>query len=151
VGSGPIWLGGVVVAAVLLFFALRAAVRAGDMLAGVVAVQFFTLLVSPISWSHHWVWMVPAVLWLLYGRAAGGKLVTITAIVWLVAVGSFVISFLLVLQSSIWVISRPWYASALGWVYPACGLLTLVAIGVALNRHRSVTPPQVEAAEVTAN
>lgn len=151
VGSGPIWLGGVVVAAVLLFFALRAAVRAGDMLAGVVAVQFFTLLVSPISWSHHWVWMVPAVLWLIYGRAAGGRLVTITAIVWLVAVGSFVISFLLVLQSSIWVISRPWYASALGWVYPACGLLTLVAIGVALNRHRSVTPPQVEAAEVTAN
>ena len=46
-GSGPIWLAGVAVAAVLLFFALRAAVRAGDTLAGVVSVQFFTLLVSP--------------------------------------------------------------------------------------------------------
>jgi alpha-1,2-mannosyltransferase len=152
VGSGPIWLAGVLVAVVLLFFALRAAVRAGDTLAGVVSVQFFTLLVSPISWSHHWVWMVPAVLWLLYGRAAGGRLVTITAIVWLVAVGSFVISFLLVLQSSIWVISRPWYAALLGWVYPACGLLTLVAIGVALHRHREVVaPPPVEPAEVAAH
>jgi alpha-1,2-mannosyltransferase len=151
VGSGPIWLAGVLVAVVLLFFALRAAVRAGDTLAGVVSVQFFTLLVSPISWSHHWVWMVPAVLWLLYGRAAGGRLVTITAIVWLVAVGSFVISFLLVLQSSIWVISRPWYAALLGWVYPACGLLTLVAIGVALHRHREVAPPPVEPAEVAAH
>jgi alpha-1,2-mannosyltransferase len=151
VGSGPIWLTGVAVAAVLLCFALRAAIRAGDVLAGVVSVQFFTLLVSPISWSHHWVWMVPAVLWLVYGRAAGGRLVTITAVAWLVAVGSFVISFLLVLQSSIWVISRPWYASLLGWAYPACGLLTLVAIGVALRRHQPPAPVPVVAEEATAN
>jgi len=147
VGSGPIWLVAVAVAAVLLFFALRAAVRAQDTLAGVVAVQFFTLLVSPISWSHHWVWVVPALLWLVYGRAAGGRLVTVTAVVWLVTVFSFVISFLLVLQSSIWVISRPWYASLLGWAYPACGLLTLVAIGFAL-RQQVVTP--VEESQVSA-
>ncbi|HEX4724783.1 MAG TPA: mannosyltransferase [Pseudonocardiaceae bacterium] len=150
VGSGPIWLAGVAVAAVLLFFALRASVRAGDVLAGVVSVQFFTLLVSPISWSHHWVWMVPAVLWLVYGRAAGSRLVMITAVSWLVAVFSFVISFLLVLQSSIWVISRPWYASLLGWAYPACGLLTLLAIGVALHQPRRVAAPIVPAtAEAT--
>lgn len=152
VGSGPIWLAGAAVAAVLLFFALRAAIRAQDTLAGVVAVQFFTLLVSPISWSHHWVWVVPALLWLVYGRAAGGRLVTITAVAWVVAVGSFVISFLLVLQSSIWVISRPWYASLLGWAYPACGLLTLIAIAVALRQKD--TTPAVEApvsAEAAAN
>jgi alpha-1,2-mannosyltransferase len=147
VGSGPIWLAAVAVSAVLLFFALRAAVRAGDMLAGIVAVQFFTLLVSPISWSHHWVWVVPAVLWLLYGRAAGGRLVTVTAVVWLVAVGSYVISFLLNIQSSIWVISRPWYASLLGWAYPACGLLTLVVIAVALHRKPPAPEPEQPAAE----
>jgi alpha-1,2-mannosyltransferase len=153
VGSGPIWLAGVAVAAVLLLFALRNAVRARDTLAGVVAVQFFTLLVSPISWSHHWVWMVPAVLWLVYGRAAGGRLVTITAVAWLVAVFSYVISFLLVLQSSIWVISRPWYASALGWVYPVCGLLTLVTIAVVLRQHRRLDAPVLpqEKAEAAAN
>lgn len=142
VGVGPIWLAGVAVAVVLLFFALRAAVRAGDMLAGIVAVQFFTLLVSPISWSHHWVWMVPAVLWLLYGRAAGGRLVAVTAVVWLVATGSFLISFLLDMQTSIWVISRPWYESVLGWVYPACGLLTLVTIAVALRQRKQVVEPE---------
>jgi alpha-1,2-mannosyltransferase len=152
IGSGPIWLAGVLVSAVLLFFALRAAVRAGDVLAGVVAVQFFTLLVSPISWSHHWVWMVPAVLWLLYGRAAGGRLVMVTAIVWLLAVGSYLISVLLIMQSSIWVISRPWYASLLGWVYPACGLFTLVTIAVALHRRRVVEtpPPDVTSVETAA-
>ena len=137
VGSGPIWLAGVAVSLVLLVFALRATVRAGDTLAGIVAVQFFTLLVSPISWSHHWVWMVPALLWLLYGRAAGGRLVATTAVVWLVAVGSFLISFLLKMQGSIWSIPRPWYATALGWVYPACGILTLVTIAVALRPRPS--------------
>jgi alpha-1,2-mannosyltransferase len=143
IGSGPVWMAGVAVSIVLLVFALRAAVRVGDTLAGVVAVQFFTLLVSPISWSHHWVWMVPAVLWLLYGRAAGGRLVAATAVIWLLAVFSFVISFLLELQVSIWVIPRPWYASTLGWVYPACGMLTLVTIAVALRRHPTAPPESV--------
>jgi alpha-1,2-mannosyltransferase len=140
VGSGPIWLAGVAVSLVLLGFALRAAVRSKDTLAGIVSVQFFTLLVSPISWSHHWVWMVPALLWLLYGRAAGGKLVTTTAIGWLIAVGSFLISFLLKLQGSIWSIPRPWYDTVLGWVYPACGILTLVTIAVALKSRKAVEP-----------
>ncbi|HEX3791487.1 MAG TPA: mannosyltransferase [Pseudonocardiaceae bacterium] len=140
VGSGPVWLAGAAVAAVLLFFALRASVRARDTLAGIVSVQFFTLLVSPISWSHHWVWMVPALLWLLYGRAAGGRLVMTTAVIWLVAVGSFLISFLLKMQGSIWSIPRPWYESLLGWVYPACGLLTLVTIAVALHARRPEKP-----------
>jgi alpha-1,2-mannosyltransferase len=133
VQTGPVWIAGAVVAVLLLAFALRSAVKANDTLAGIVAVQFFTLLVSPISWSHHWVWMVPAVLWLVYGRAAGQRLNTVTAVLWLVAVGSYLISFLLKWQSSIWVIPRPWWESALGWVYPACGMLTLVAIGVTLR------------------
>jgi alpha-1,2-mannosyltransferase len=139
VALGPWWVAGVVVAAILLVFALRAAVRAHDTLAGIVAVQFFTLLVSPISWSHHWVWAVPALLWMIYGRAAGARLVTVTAVLWIVATGSFLISFLLEAQPSIWTIPRPWYLSVLGWVYPALGMLTLVTIAVVL-RLRKVAP-----------
>jgi alpha-1,2-mannosyltransferase len=136
VGTGPVWLVGLGVAVVLLVFALRSAVRAGDVLAGVLSVQFFTLLVSPISWSHHWVWMVPALLWLLYGRAAGQRAALITATVWLVAVSGYVISILLAIQSSIWTIPHPWYASVLGWVYPVCGMLTQVIIGTLLRTKR---------------
>ena len=94
-------------------------------------------------------WVVPAILWLLYGRAAGGRLVVTTAIVWLLATGSFVISFLLELQPSIWVISRPWYASALGWIYPVCGMLTLITIAVALRRQGSPTSTEPAPAVVT--
>ena len=139
VGNGPLWILFVVLSGALLGWALIATGRAGDRVAGVVAVQFFGLLVSPISWSHHWVWMVPAVLWLLYGPARTHLLARVTAVLWLLAVGSFLISFLLKAQPSIWVFPRPWYLSALGWVYPAVGLLTLVAIAVGL---RAAAPAQ---------
>jgi alpha-1,2-mannosyltransferase len=127
---------------------LRSAVRAKDVLAGVLSVQFLTLLVSPISWSHHWVWVVPAVLWLLYGRAAGQRAAMVTAIVWLVAVSGYVISILLAIQSSIWTIPHPWYAALLGWVYPVCGMVTLIVIGVLLRPTR--TPTEVEPATPAA-
>jgi alpha-1,2-mannosyltransferase len=137
VGLGPWWSVGAAVAVALLVFGLRSAVRANDVLAGVLCVQFFTLLVSPISWSHHWVWMVPALLWLLYGRVAGQRAALVTAAVWLVAVCSYLISILLAIQPSIWTIPHPWYAAVLGWVYPVCGMLTLIVIGVLL---RSAVP-----------
>jgi alpha-1,2-mannosyltransferase len=35
--------------------------RAGHRMAGLLACALTGLLVSPISWDHHWVWIVPAV------------------------------------------------------------------------------------------
>ena len=37
----------------------RRAVRAGDDVAALLIVAVTGLLVSPVSWSHHWVWVVP--------------------------------------------------------------------------------------------
>jgi alpha-1,2-mannosyltransferase len=148
VGLGPVWLVGAAVALGLMLFALRAAVRAKDTLAGVLSVQYFTLLVSPISWSHHWVWMVPTVLWLLYGRVAGQRAALVTATVWLVAVSGYVISILLAIQPSIWTIPHPWYAALLGWVYPACGMVTLIVIGTLLGRRTA--PSEAEPATPAA-
>jgi alpha-1,2-mannosyltransferase len=131
VQTGPVFLAGAAVAAVLAGFALHAAVRARDALAMIVTVQFLGLLVSPISWSHHWVWAVPALMWLIHGTAH--RLAKVTAVAWLAAIGSYLISILLIEQESIWVIPRPWHLSLLGWVYPAVGLLTLVTVAVALR------------------
>ncbi|MEU4741762.1 mannosyltransferase [Actinosynnema sp. NPDC023658] len=142
IGTGPLFLAAVAVAAVLAGFALRAAVKAKDVLAMVVAVQFLGLLVSPISWSHHWVWAVPALMWLIY--SARHRLATATAVAWVLAIGSYLISFLLKAQPSIWIIPRPWYYSALGWVYPAVGLLTLVTIAVVLRDRAKASAQRVE-------
>ena len=133
VQTGPLYLAAVVVAVALAAWALRSAARARDALAMIVTVQFLGLLVSPISWSHHWVWAVPALMWLVHG--VRHRLAAVTAWAWLLAIGSYLISFLLIAQPSIWIIPRPWYLSLLGWVYPAVGLLTLVAVAVVLGQR----------------
>jgi alpha-1,2-mannosyltransferase len=44
--------------AVAMTLAIRAALR-GDKAVAVVVCAFTALMISPISWSHHWVWCVP--------------------------------------------------------------------------------------------
>jgi alpha-1,2-mannosyltransferase len=124
------------VSAALTWLALRAAVRAGDQLSAVVTVQLFGLLVSPISWSHHWLWIIPLVLWTAYGTRHPARLAIAAA--WIVVTGADVITFLINQQPSIWEFARPWPLTALGWVYPALGLLTLAATPKLLHvRHRA--------------
>ncbi|MFI8965716.1 glycosyltransferase 87 family protein [Streptomyces sp. NPDC053493] len=53
--------------AAAMALAVRAAVR-GDRAVAVVITAFTALMISPISWSHHWVWCVPLLI-LLYDRA----------------------------------------------------------------------------------
>ncbi|MGE0214376.1 glycosyltransferase 87 family protein [Mycolicibacterium sp.] len=43
-------------------WAARRALRAGQLVLGLICVAMFGLTVSPVSWSHHWVWALPTVL-----------------------------------------------------------------------------------------
>ncbi|MFT4201459.1 mannosyltransferase [Gordonia sp. (in: high G+C Gram-positive bacteria)] len=76
VGTGLLWIAAVVVSTALAFAAWRAVHRDGstddtdDWLAVLLIVQLLGLLVSPISWVHHWVWLVPLAIWLWFG---GGR------------------------------------------------------------------------------
>lgn len=143
VGTGKIYIAAVLVAAVLTWFAVS---KTKDVLALIVSVQMLGLLVSPISWSHHWVWMVPALLWLIY--EGGHLLCKITAGLWVLLTGGYLISFLLLAQPNIWDFQRPWLFVVLGWGYPAAGMLTLVAIGLATRRQRDeLLPGDEEAAD----
>ncbi|QIS06030.1 mannosyltransferase [Nocardia brasiliensis] len=115
VESGPWWLAGVVVVAVLAVLAWRA-LEPDDRMGTLVLVQFFGLLVSPISWSHHWVWLVPTVLWLWYGPLCEVRGAKIIAGYWLLTtlIGvPWVLSFF---QDSIWTIPRPAVLAWLGTV-----------------------------------
>ncbi|MFI8421564.1 glycosyltransferase 87 family protein [Streptomyces sp. NPDC085479] len=67
--AAAVLLGGAAMA-----LAVRAAVR-GDKAVAVVVTAFTALMVSPISWSHHWVWCVPLLI-LLYDRATRAWLTT---------------------------------------------------------------------------
>lgn len=66
IGSGVAWAVAVVLAGVLAVVAWRA-LACDDRLGTLVLVQLFGLLVSPISWVHHWVWVLPMLIWLVHG------------------------------------------------------------------------------------
>ncbi|CAN5358093.1 mannosyltransferase [soil metagenome] len=125
-GYGPLVLVAVAVTAVLAFLAWRAVNSAEpDRLGSIVVVQLFGLLLSPISWTHHWVWLVPLMIWLIQGpyrdlveaRVLGwGWLVlTLVGVPWLLSFA----------QPTIWQISRPWYLAWAGLTYLVATLATL--------------------------
>lgn len=75
----------VIVVAVLGLLAAAEIFRAGQMLAAVLTVGMTANLVSPVSWVHHWVYLIPAliVLWFL-GRTPTRIFVAAAALVLLI-------------------------------------------------------------------
>jgi alpha-1,2-mannosyltransferase len=55
------WVAACLVVLALTVWAARRVLRAGEPTLAVVCVALFGLVVSPVSWSHHWVWMLPTV------------------------------------------------------------------------------------------
>ncbi|WP_328330717.1 glycosyltransferase 87 family protein [Kribbella sp. NBC_00382] len=70
--DGPVrsllWLGLVAATGVLAAVAARRARAAGDDVLALLAIATWGLLASPVSWSHHWVWIVPAALYFVVHR-----------------------------------------------------------------------------------
>lgn len=129
-GYGPWVLAGIVVTAALALLAWRAVGGARDRLAAIVIVQLFGLLLSPISWTHHWVWVIPLMIWLLHGplaRRLGARVLgwgwlglSLVGLPWLLSFA----------QPTIWEISRPWYSAWAGLIYPVASLVTLAWVAV---------------------
>ena len=60
-GAQSVWLVAAVVTAALGLACAAILDRAGHRMAGLLCCALTGLLISPISWDHHWVWIVPAV------------------------------------------------------------------------------------------
>ncbi|ORV15578.1 alpha-(1-2)-phosphatidylinositol mannosyltransferase [Mycolicibacterium canariasense] len=142
-GYGPVVVAILVVAAALAVLAWRAVDGADDRLAGIVIVQLFGLLLSPISWTHHWVWLIPLMIWLLHGPLRerlgarvfgwGWLALTLVGLPWLLSFA----------QPTIWEIGRPWYLAWAGLIYPVATLATLgwmAATGRESGRYRPPSP-----------
>ncbi|MGH3562712.1 MAG: glycosyltransferase 87 family protein, partial [Mycobacterium sp.] len=143
VGYGPLVLIAIAITLVLAMLAWRALSTEGtesDPLGLLLVVELFGLLASPISWTHHWVWLVPLMIWLLHGPLServgarvlgwGWLALTLVGVPW-------VLSFA---QPSIWQGGRPWYLAWAGLVYIVATLATLAWIAatpVLASRPRS--------------
>lgn len=135
-GYGPWMVLAVVLTAVLAFLAWRAVYRPEhpDRLAAMLVVQLFGLLFSPISWTHHWVWLIPLMIWLWYGPLRDLQGARVLRWTWLVLVLVGVPWLLSFAQPTIWQIGRPWYLAWAGLVYP---LFTVVTLGWMVVSGRS--------------
>jgi alpha-1,2-mannosyltransferase len=138
-GYGPVVIAGIIVTAVLAVLAWRAIGGASDRLGAIVIVQLFGLLLSPISWTHHWVWLIPLMIWLLHGPLRdrlgarvlgwGWLALTLIGVPWLLSFA----------QPTIWVIPRPWYLAWAGLIYIVATLATLAWIA-ATDRRSGLSP-----------
>lgn len=61
-----IWLLGTLAVVAAGWVAVRRLRRAGQDVCALLAVAATGLLASPVSWSHHYVWVVPALVWCVY-------------------------------------------------------------------------------------
>jgi alpha-1,2-mannosyltransferase len=134
-GYSPAVLIGIAVTAVLSVLAWRAI---DDRLGRLLVVELFGLLLSPISWTHHWVWLVPLMNWLLHGPLSGQRGARVLGWMWLALLVVGVPWLLSFAQPSIWQNGRPWYQAWGGLIYIAASLATLA--WVAVSRRRAATP-----------
>ncbi|MFF3340828.1 glycosyltransferase 87 family protein [Streptomyces flavidovirens] len=129
---GPVWLAAaVLVAAAGLWTARRAAVVGGRETWGVLVTAATALLVSPISWSHHWVWCVPVIAVLVAeGR---GRLAAVVAVVFTAR------TLWLVPHKGALDLQLPWWHQPLASPYPLLALLGLLACAAGAGRAARVT------------
>lgn len=113
------------VLAVLAWRALRARSGGSDALGLLLVVELFGLLASPISWTHHWVWLVPLLIWLFHGPLADRTGARALGWCWLAVAGIGVPWLLSFAQPSIWQDSRPGYLAWAGLVYIVAAVATL--------------------------
>ncbi|MDP7726685.1 MULTISPECIES: mannosyltransferase [Mycobacterium] len=134
-GYGPLVLAALVVTAVVAVLAWRA-LDNSDALGRLLVVELFGLLLSPISWTHHWVWLVPLMIWLIHGPLRERLGARILGWGWLVLTVIGVPWLLSFEQPTIWVISRPWYLAWAGSVYVVAALATLGWVATTRSARR---------------
>jgi alpha-1,2-mannosyltransferase len=64
--ESPLWLLLALAVVALAAIGARRAVVAGNQVAALSTIAIAGLLISPVSWSHHWVWVAPLVLMLAW-------------------------------------------------------------------------------------
>lgn len=139
-GSGvtTVWITFCLLTVVVGLWTMWSASRVGDRMAALIAGQMIGLLVSPISWSHHWIWVLPVLIWAFFGSVARDIRVRWLAGAWLLGAYSYLVPILVAVQGEVPVNSRPGWQSALGLVYPVLGAATMVVV-LTVSRRPATT------------
>ncbi|UKN42599.1 mannosyltransferase [Mycobacterium lepromatosis] len=141
-GLGPLVLAAIAITAVVAAVAWRVLDRP-DRLGKLLVVELFGLLFSPISWTHHWVWLVPLMIWLIHGPLGERPGARIVGWGWLALSVIGVPWLLSFAQPTIWQLGRPWYLAWGGLVYIVAALVTLIWVVVIGKQPVPASPRRV--------
>ena len=133
-----LWTSACFAALGLTVWAVRRVLQADEPVLALICVALFGLMVSPVSWSHHWVWTLPALLVLAVlayrRRSAALAVVTAAGVVLLVWTP---IELLPEHQEA----AASWWRQLLGGSYVWWALAIIVVAGVAVTQ-RQISPPR---------
>ncbi|GAA3030429.1 glycosyltransferase 87 family protein [Streptomyces glomeratus] len=140
------WWAGLAVVTALAAGAVRRAVRHHDLLGVLVCAELYGLLVSPIAWSHHWVWCLPTMMWLAHGPGRRRLLHRVTLAAWALATVGRLVPLLIRAEDRL-PHPRP-YPALLAWpgtAYTVCAVLSLLAIAGSPDRTPAREPGDLSA------
>jgi alpha-1,2-mannosyltransferase len=124
----------------LAWVGARRAHQAGDRVGALLVVAAAGLLVSPVSWSHHWVWIVPALVvgWLtVYRRArAGWPVVALLAVTIVFTIGQRVLP-----HAEHREVGWAWWQHVAGNSYLIIGLAFVIWSAFARRTEPAPAPP----------
>ncbi|MFI1169019.1 glycosyltransferase 87 family protein [Streptomyces sp. NPDC020801] len=128
VAASVAWWAVLVLVTLLAAAALLSAARRRDRLGVLVGAELYGLLVCPVSWSHHWIWCLPAMIWLVHGPYRRHLLGRLALAAWALAAAGRVVPLLIRAEDHL---AHPSpYPALLAWagcVYALCAVLTLLA------------------------
>jgi alpha-1,2-mannosyltransferase len=143
-----LWAAGCLLVLAVTVWATRRVLRDRQPILALICVALFGLVVSPVSWSHHWVWMLPAVVVigvLAYRRRAPGLALLSAAGVALMVWSP--IDLLPAHQET----TAPWWRQLAGMSYVWWALAVIVTAGIAVTAQTAArTCPASSPAPVSA-
>jgi alpha-1,2-mannosyltransferase len=132
--SRALWAVLVVLAVAVWAWRCRAAVAAGDRVAGLALTGVLGCLISPVTWVHHLVWLIPALVAVVRAGLDGRR--------WLLA--GVAVAYLVLCSRLVWYfeddVSGSVAVLALGSGYVWVALWLLFAVPVRVRDAESVTP-----------
>lgn len=133
-----VWLIGSVLVLILALVAARRALRADQPALGLICIALFGLVVSPVSWSHHWVWALPAV---VVAAVVGYRRRSVTmGVLAVVGTAIMVCPPMLVLLPENHEADAAWWRQVAGLAYVWWALALLAATAVRPRRSADTAP-----------
>ena len=134
--AAVVWWAAVALVTLLAACALWRAARRHDRLGVLVGAELYGLLLCPVSWSHHWIWCVPAMIWSAHGPARRRPLRRLTLAAWTLATVTRLVPLLIRAEDGLPHPSP--YPALLAWpgcAYALCAVLSLLALATVPAPH----------------